>query len=197
MTEHAQPLLLVSFSDPADVRRAYAALRATFACEFEDGGILLVDRPGGGRTTLRHDERADAAYRGISEAVQMELAQAESRGAVPTLAGKHRSRPDPNELAAWAKVLAWLLEEDPAGGDAGFRIDASKVVAAVNDRLRESELDALLIHSARVRPFYNALRDTIPGVVVSGTNRTYVSHVRWTQEAAAWKNLPPFRAPYS
>lgn len=203
MPEHPQPLILVSFPDPADVRRAWEVLRNAFRCEFEDGGILLVDRtqqPGGATWTLRHGEREDRAYRAVADEVSVELARAEARGAVPTLPSRHRGRPSPNELATWAKAAGWLLVEDSEGADSGKRLAAAKLVAAFNDHLSEEGLTDLVVDNMSTRRLYAALRDSVPGIQIcpdTSGGRMYVLGVDWSPEAKAWRTLPPFKVPYS
>lgn len=198
--KHPQPLLLVSFQDPADVRRAYEALRHTLQCEWEDGGILIVGGSSSEGWTLEHDPRADQAYKERAAVVSEELRQAESKGVVPTLDSRHFSRPSPNELAVYAKIAGWLLTEDPAGGAEGKRIAALKVVRAFNARLTELGLTELAIQQNGTRRLYNALRACIPGIRIEpdqSGGRMYVAGVCWTSEALEWRELPPFKAPYT
>lgn len=204
MTAGPRPVLLVSFEDPADVLRAFAWLNANFRCTFEDGGILIVGRTveepqGTPAWTLMHNQRADEAFKQAKALVAAETREMERGGMVPTLQhrGRHLGRPSPNQLAGWAKVLAWLLKEDPAGGDEGRRVPANVVIGALNDRLRELKLTGLLVSTSETRRFYNALRAIIPGVRVESSNRTYILGVDWTPEAREWRSLPDFRAPYA
>lgn len=198
-----KPVLGVSFEDPADALRAYEMLRANFKCEFEFADLYDVEphtpdsadmRVG---FDLRNTVAAHDAFVGVTRDARAELLKHEATGIVPTVEGRHLTRPNPNEYATYCRLARLLLVEARPGEDELKRLAALRVVAVFNDQLRREGLLDLLISTNTTRKLYNALRASVPGITIESGVRTYVSGVDWSDVAYSELGAPPFRAPYS
>lgn len=198
-----KPLLGVSFEDPADALRAYEMLKANFKCEFEFASLYDVYEFEPGETDqrrgwdLRQTEAAHDAFKQVTNEARAELALAEAAGVVPTVRGRHYTRPNPNEYSAYCRLARELLVEDRPGGEEGRRLAALKVVGVFNDALKAEGLTDLLIKTSETRKLYTALRASVPGIIIESGVRTYILGVDWSEEAYSKYGPPHFRTPYT